>query len=688
MLINTRVCPFAHRWSWRPLLSVLVLALCLPGDLLAGGNLLGDAGFDQSTNPGGFPNSGSWMDDHIGEAGAVVDIADWRSSPHSLHVYTGAQGAHYLSRPLQGDLTSAPGRVYHAGGSIKTRSGFAWQPGSAAWFRVSFRNGVGVELVHHDTPQYLTANSSWQLYEVTTPSAPAGTASVRFVIYLQKPNGMAGQSIVNVDDCFLEEVPAPPVLGVEPLLLPFGASNDALTLVVSNQGGGTLDWEVATSGEPWLSVVPPASGSVASGQPDQVVVHVDRSGLGVGEYAASVRASQVGEAMVEVPVEMVVAGPVPAQPSLVTVAEHRLMVRHRRSDGTLESPRSYRIQGFAWSPASVATTGALSSRRQAFADWYATDLGMLHGASANTVYVFLDFGLSPAEYQPVLDSAYANGIKVIMTIDEDGNYNQSRAQAVVMAYKDHPAILMWAIGNEWNINLFHGSFATVMAAAQATESLAQQVHSWDPNHPVASIYGDISIVGQSPDTSQIVNTIAPSVDVWGLNIYRGPAFYNLFDEWAAITGKPMFFSEFGIDSYHTTQYYPDPIDGYLDEAEQASWLHTLWTDLLPERSVINPARVCLGGTVFAWVDEWWKVAPAGQHDADGFYTSWNPGAFPDSFANEEYFGSVRIDGDLRLPKAAYYQIRSEFMASREQLLLFDGFESGDTSGWNAVLGGP
>lgn len=609
-----------------------------------------------------------------------------RSSPHSLHLYTGTAGSDYLSRPRHDDLASAPGRAYHGGGYLETRAGFSWQAGSAGYFRVAFLDVGKAELAHHDTPHYVTANPSWQLYEVTTPSAPMGTAFVRFSVHVEKPPGTSGQSIVNVDDCFLEEVQAPPALGVEPRLLPFGATNDHLTLVIANQGGGILDWSVTTSGEPWLSGALPPSGSTSGGQTDLVQVEVDRSGLAVGKYTATVSVTPVGGAPVEVPVEMAVPAAVPTGPSIVTVESRRLMVRKRRPDGTLEPVLPYRVRGFAWSPASIETSSAFASRRQAFLDWYATDLGMIRGAAANTVYVFLDFGLAPAEYGPVLDSAYANGVMVIMTVDEDGTYNQSRAQAVVAAYKDHPAILMWAIGNEWNINLFHEQFATVMEAAQATENLAQLIQTWDPNHPVASIYGEINIPGQSPGTAEIVNQICPSIDVWGLNIYRGQELYALFEEWAALSAKPMFLSEFGIDSFHTTQYYPNPIAGHLDEATQAQWAHTLWTDLAAELSANHPLKVCLGGTVFAYVDEWWKVSPAGQHDADGFFTSWNLSAFPDSFANEEYFGSIRIDDNVRVPKAAYYQLRTDFLASEAAFLFADGFESGDTTAWSLTAG--
>jgi PKD repeat protein len=318
------------------------------------------------------------------------------------------------------------------------------------------------------------------------------------------------------------------------------------------------------------------------------------------------------------------------------------------------------IKGFCWSPASVETIGNYVSRKQAFEKWAAKDLGMIRGCQGNTVYTFLDFGLNQNVYRKILDSLYENGIMAIITVDNDGSYDTVNMRSVVNAYKNHPAVLMWALGNEWNINLYHNHFSSVQQAAISTEIAAQLIKSLDPLHPVASIYGDINITSQYPNTSTIVNTLCPTVDVWGLNIYRGNQFYYLFSEWAAITNKPMFLSEFGIDAFHSTQWNPLPPVGSVNETEQKDWNHSLWMDIQPELSAKNPSRQCLGGTYFEWNDEFWKVNPVAIQNTGGFYTNWNPGAFPDSFANEEFFGIASIDSNIRIPRESYNQIATDF----------------------------
>lgn len=345
-------------------------------------------------------------------------------------------------------------------------------------------------------------------------------------------------------------------------------------------------------------------------------------------------------------------------PSIVTVNGRQLIVSKRNADGTLTSPVPYIIRGVAWSPASATTTANNASRRAAFTAHAPTDAPLIAAMNANTVRTYLEPPLD-AGGLAVLDQLYSKGIMVILTVDEAGN-DLARIRETVNFYKDHPGVLMWLLGNEWNINLYHGNASSVADAAQRTQNAAALIKTLDTNHPVASSLGDIDIdeVGKRlSDTQNYVNNICTSVDVWGINVYRGSNFGMLFGQWQSISAKPMFIGEFGTDAFHTSNYPPltCPVTGFVDEAAQASWNLSLWNDLFRNLSALYPNKVALGGTLFEWNDEWWKVAPAGSQDNCGHDKT--PGAHPDIISNEEFYGLVNIN---RQPRRVYNIMQAAF----------------------------
>jgi Interleukin-like EMT inducer/Putative binding domain, N-terminal/Glycosyl hydrolases family 2, TIM barrel domain len=348
-------------------------------------------------------------------------------------------------------------------------------------------------------------------------------------------------------------------------------------------------------------------------------------------------------------------------PSIVTMNGRQLIVSKRNLDGTLALPNPYIIRGVAWSPATAATTDNNNSRRTAFASQASTDAPLIAGMNANTVRTYLEPSLDAAGLM-VLDQLYSKGIMVILTVDGATN-DMPRLQETVNFYKNHPAVLMWLLGNEWNINLYYGTASSVADAAQRTQNAAALIKTLDTNHPVASSLGDIDIneTGKRlSDTQHYVNDICTSVDVWGINVYRGSNFGTLFGQWQSIATKPMFIGEFGTDAFHTTNYPPltCPLSGIVDEAAQASWNLNLWNDLYWNLSALYPNKVALGGTLFEWNDEWWKVAPAGSQQNCGHDKT--PGGHPDIVSNEEYYGLVDID---RNPRQVYNLMQAAFDAA-------------------------
>lgn len=608
--------------------------------------------FNTGFESGSFaPWQMSWW---TNQAGAQIQT-------NPLFIHQGSYGLYEYTDTLSGLSFSAtyqerpaqPGQIATASAWIITTG--TWAAGSKACVRIEFRNDTNPDpyspsLASYNSNGVTTANSGWVFDTLTTPPAPAGTTLIRFRCFLVRPSG-SGQSQAAFDDCSLtlSDPAQTPVSDISPAALGIKKSEVTKSFKIKNTGTGTLNWSTLET-ESWITNISPSSGSLASGIETTVTVTVSRTGLTDESYKGLIDvSSNGGNQEVVVYMDMPVYA-VPSQPSIAYRDGYRLMLRKRLPNGTLDTVRPYTIKGTAWSPSGIGSAGDVTTRRNEFGNWYAADIQLMKEAGINTVYTFIDMWTDSRGIE-VLDNLYKNGIMAVITADEDGSDNTTVIAQVVNAYKNHPAILMWALGNEWNLwrpdrPFYYAHYSTLTAAANAMQANTLQIKSLDTNHPVASILGEINYPTQG-DVNNIVNNICTAVDVWGANIYRGPEFYGLFTEWNSMSAKPLFLSEFGTDVFHATGWWP--VIGYEDQPMQADFDHSLWLDLVQELSANDPAKVCLGGTVFEWNDEWWKTSTGDPnvHELDGYYTDWNPAAHPDSFANEEWFGIVDINRKIR-----------------------------------------
>jgi hypothetical protein len=241
----------------------------------------------------------------------------------------------------------------------------------------------------------------------------------------------------------------------------------------------------------------------------------------------------------------------------------------------------------------------------------------------------------------VLDRLWAAGIRVIESVYPYGGVDASVVTERVRAVKDHPAVLYWALGNEWNYNGLYVGLSVEASLARLNE-VAALVRAEDPTRPITTIYGELP----APETIAAM----PEIDLWGINAYRGLSFGDLFDTWRARSDKPMFIAEYGADAYNAN------LPGY-DPESQALATAALTREILEQAADPVAGGAVLGGTLFEWSDEWWKDATGSLSAQDVGGIAPGGGPYPDQVFNEEWWGLVDIDRD---PRPAFERLRAVF----------------------------
>ena len=287
--------------------------------------------------------------------------------------------------------------------------------------------------------------------------------------------------------------------------------------------------------------------------------------------------------------------------SSVTVSGRQLMV-----DG-----KPFVVNGVAYSPHSIGenTAGGFRDR----SDLYADDFSGIAAMGANAVRIYSSFMTTA-----MLDAAWANGLHVIPTFgidkvqlqcDAGWGHMQARLEDVIQEWKNHPAILLWMLGNEVEVGQTQadlcgpgggaascqvsstvcandGDCPTTSGFCQFTTTqtcdptaspstcpdvpgttnnpqfcvaetcakgwypqldvLTAAADVVDPSHPTATSNADVFNIGFAGCSD---DTTLDKLDLWGMNLYRGCTFQDALTTYDGLSGKPLIISEFGKDAW-------------------------------------------------------------------------------------------------------------------------------------------
>lgn len=196
----------------------------------------------------------------------------------------------------------------------------------------------------------------------------------------------------------------------------------------------------------------------------------------------------------------------------------------------------------------------------------------------------------------ILDEAEALGLKVCMGLDiarERHGFDYDDAKAVaaqndqmmidVMRLKDHPALLMWGLGNELNLR------ATNNAVWDAIEDLASCIKEVDPNHPVTTM-----LAGIDKPTVTAIAERAPSLDFLSFQIY------GEMDRLPEILNSAGYDGPYQITEWGPTGHWESPETSWQRPFEPSSTQKASDISRRYQEVILADSKRCLGAYLFLW----------------------------------------------------------------------------------------
>ncbi len=220
-------------------------------------------------------------------------------------------------------------------------------------------------------------------------------------------------------------------------------------------------------------------------------------------------------------------------------------------------------------------------------------LPALAAAGANSVRTW-----GADDLDALLDEAHALGLSVTVGIwlgherhgfdyDDPAQVAEQleRARRTVLRYKDHPAVLLWGIGNEME-GFEDGDDPAVWAAVN---DVAAMVKELDPEHPTMTVTAEIG-----GGRIEAVHERCPAIDIHGINSYGGAL--TLAERYRAAGGtKPYVLAEFGPPGSWETPKTEWGAPYELTSTEKAAFYRRSY-----EQGVLAAPGLALGSYAFLW----------------------------------------------------------------------------------------
>lgn len=196
----------------------------------------------------------------------------------------------------------------------------------------------------------------------------------------------------------------------------------------------------------------------------------------------------------------------------------------------------------------------------------------------------------------VLDEAHAHGLKVMMGIEvarERHGFNYDDKKAVkaqleqikkdVEALKDHPALIIWGVGNELNLH------STNPKVWDAVNDISKMIHQVDPHHLTTT-----SLAGMDKDLVDHIKQRASDIDILSVQLYGELLALPKLMSTVGWDG-PLMVSEWGATGYWEVEAteWEAPIEEH--SSVKAAAFRSRY-----ERSIAILKEQCIGSFVFLW----------------------------------------------------------------------------------------